>query len=70
MDITLPLDKMSATEKLRLLEKIWESFEENEINSPEWHKNVLAQREQMLKEGKEEFLDWEEVKRELRQNLL
>ncbi len=36
-----------------LPEKSGENIHDKNLNSPEWHKNVLAQREQMLKEGKE-----------------
>lgn len=61
----LQLPKM---EKLKLMEAIWEdlSKSEEQIESPNWHFDELAQTEQRLKDGKEEVLDWEDAKNKLR----
>ncbi len=32
---------------------------------PEWHKRVLADREQMIQDGRARFLDWETAKRRI-----
>jgi len=66
--LELPLAEMTAREKLRAIEMIWESLARNErqVNSPEWHFDELKTREQRRKAGKEKVLDWEDAKKELR----
>jgi len=71
MDITLPLDKMTTAEKLRAMETIWADLcrHEEELESPAWHEQVLREREERVKSGKEKFLDWEVAKKQLRDKL-
>lgn len=66
--LELPLDQMTAREKLRTIETIWEhlSRDERQVQSPAWHFDVLKEREQRRKAGKEKVLDWDEAKKELR----
>lgn len=68
MDITLPLEQMSVAEKLRALEAIWEdlSRDESKLDSPEWHRDVLKERDDREKRGAEIPLDWEAAKEQLR----
>jgi hypothetical protein len=42
------------------------SRDERQVPSPGWHFNVLKEREQQRKAGKEKVLDWETAKKELR----
>ena len=69
MDIILPLDKMSKVEKLQIMEQIWEDLIRNkqEIDSPDWHKEILKERELAVKEGRELFVPWAEAKKRLRE---
>lgn len=62
------LQQMPRTEKLKLMEALWEdlSRSDTEVESPAWHAQELAQTEQRLAEGKEEILDWDTAKKELR----
>ena len=71
METTLPLDKMSVAEKLRIMEAIWTdlSRDESQIESPAWHREILRSREKKIKSGVEKFLTWESVKKELRNKL-
>ena len=39
--------------------------EEQHLEVPNWHKQVLDERERLLAEGKAQFLDWEEAKRRI-----
>ena len=66
--LDLPLDKMSASDKLRAIEALWEDLarDERQVKSPDWHFDVLKEREQRRKAGKEKILDWESAKKELR----
>ncbi len=71
MDITLPLDQMTTSEKLRAMEALWAdlSRREEDLPSPAWHDQVLKEREEALQSGQEQFVDWEAAKRELRDRL-
>ncbi|HXE42446.1 MAG TPA: addiction module protein [Candidatus Baltobacteraceae bacterium] len=71
MEATLPLDKMTVAEKLRAREMLWADLSRNEvqIESPAWHGDVLRDREARIKSGEEKFLDFETVKKQLRDKL-
>jgi hypothetical protein len=62
------IQKLPKIEKLVIMEYLWKDiFEENdELNSPEWHKNALAETERRVEEGREEVIDWTEAKIRLR----
>ena len=64
---TLPLEKMSMTDKISTMEMLWDDISHNakDYPSPEWHGDVLKQREEMIATGKAKFEDWEKVKKEL-----
>jgi len=53
------------------MEALWSDLCRNspEEAAPEWHVQVLAERERRLASGQEEVLDWEEAKRRLRQEI-
>ena len=65
MHVELQLDKMDVIEKLRALEEIWDSLcrSQADVPSPEWHGEVLREREQRIQEGKSKFVDLAEAKR-------
>jgi len=71
MGITLPLDKMTVAEKLEAVESLWDDLSQNPANipSPEWHGKVLKNREENIKNGKEEISDWETAKNKIRDSL-
>jgi putative addiction module component (TIGR02574 family) len=59
--------KLSIDERLEIIEKIWESIEQNdEVDKiPEWHRKILEER---FKKHKNNILagkSWEEVKTNL-----
>ena len=66
--LDLPLAEMTAREKLRAIETIWEdlAWDERQVQSPEWHFDALKERERQRKAGKEKVLDWDVAKKELR----
>jgi len=55
---------MTIQERLQLMDKIWNSLlpREDELPSPDWHKDVLDKRHQSLSKGKERRLDWKGAK--------
>jgi len=61
-------ERLAHSEKLHLMETLWGdlSRKEAELASPAWHEGVLAETERRLADGREEILDWERAKAELR----
>jgi putative addiction module component (TIGR02574 family) len=68
MQPVLPLEQMTRKEKLRIMEELWTdlSCNESQLESPAWHGDVLRERIEAVKAGKETFIDWEDVKKQLR----
>ncbi|MBI5788424.1 MAG: addiction module protein [Candidatus Schekmanbacteria bacterium] len=71
MSITLPLAEMSIEEKIQTMETIWDDLckKANSIPSPSWHKKILDERENGIKEGKDEFIDWSKAKESIRRKI-
>lgn len=65
---TETVQQLSRSEKLKLMETLWDELSrpDDAFESPAWHAKELADTEQRLAEGKEEVLDWETAKRQLR----
>jgi hypothetical protein len=62
------IDSMSTAERVQTMEYLWSvlsSYYDSEV--PEWHANVLAEREGA---PDYEFDDWEDAKKELRGELV
>ena len=67
MQVTLPLDKMNISEKLRALEDIWDDLchSQDGVPSPEWHRDVLQAREHRIQEGTATFIALDDAKRRI-----
>lgn len=61
---TIEIKKMSIIERLQVMEALWDSllYEESEIESPEWHRDILEDRKRKMKNGKAEFISLEKLK--------
>jgi hypothetical protein len=68
MQVTLPLAQMSTAEKLQVMEALWAdlSRQETQLESPAWHEQVLRERDEAVRSGKEKPLDWETAKAQWR----
>ncbi len=68
---TVDLQQMSVADKLRLMEELWRDLSENEtqVASPEWHGDVLKERDRKIASGEESFVDWEVAKKKLREEV-
>ena len=68
MQTSLPLNEMTTTEKLVIINEIWDDLmrNPNDIPSPEWHRDVLSARAGRVKRGEAKFKDFESAKSELR----
>lgn len=67
MPTTLPIDQMTREEKLCAMEALWAdlSQDEEKFESPAWHKEVLAERERLVRAGKARFIDWETARKRI-----
>jgi hypothetical protein len=70
MQVAIPLDKMTTSDKLRALEDIWDDLQRTseELPSPAWHADVLRAREDRVREGSSQFQDWPDAKRRIREH--
>ena len=59
MNIVLPLADMTTAEKLQTMEALWESLclKSDELTSPSWHAEIIADREKKIDEGKEKAVN-------------
>jgi putative addiction module component (TIGR02574 family) len=53
---------LPQSERTKLAMWLWESIDENEIESPAWHAEVLAEREAEIQSGSAKFLTLDELK--------
>ncbi|MDI1279651.1 addiction module protein [Methylobacter sp.] len=62
------LHKLSAVEKLKIIEALWEDLVSDEDNlfSLSWHETELMGTEKKIFSGDIEVLDWQQAKKELR----
>ena len=60
---------MTTAEKLDLLETIWADLCQTpgDIRSPEWHREVIADRKSRLEHGQSTTSSWAEAKARLQQ---
>jgi len=56
---------MSTIERLQTMETIWDTlpYGEAEIESPEWHQDILEERRRKIETGKVKFFSVEELKK-------
>jgi putative addiction module component (TIGR02574 family) len=64
MPIADELKRMNLSEKLNLMEALWDELREaeSELPVPDWHRQVLEERERQVSEGTAKFIPWEAAK--------
>jgi putative addiction module component (TIGR02574 family) len=64
---TLEIEQMSRTEKVQAMELLWHSMAAapDKLESPGWHKKILAKRLAKVEAGKGEFLTVAQLKKRL-----
>jgi hypothetical protein len=60
----LKVKQMDKVQRLRLMEEIWDSllYDEADIESPQWHKDILAARKKKIEQGTAEFVSVKELR--------
>lgn len=68
-EIVLPLERMTIAKKMDVIERIMEDLSRNsaDVPSPDWHGEILRQREENLRNGTDRFLSLEEAKVRIRE---
>jgi len=61
---TRKIKKMSRVERLKTMEALWDSLveEDAEIESPDWHRDILEERKRRIESGKAEFISLEKLR--------
>ena len=67
----LPLNEMTTDDKLAIMELLWDDLSRTpeDLHSPAWHAEVLAEREKRIENGETHFSDLEDVEKRLRKAL-
>jgi len=53
---------LPSSEKLHLIEKLWDGLDENDVTSPDWHKEVLEDRKARYDNGELSLTSLEDFK--------
>ena len=56
---------MSVAEKLQAIEALWDALDDQEIETPQWHHDVLAERVRKLDSGEAKLISLDELKKQL-----
>ncbi len=58
------IKKMNMIERLQTMEALWNSilYEGSEIETPEWHKEIIEERKREMKNGGAEFISIDKLK--------
>ncbi len=58
------IKKMSILERLQAMEELWDSLchEDQEIDSPAWHGDILEDRKARIEKGEAGFISFEDLK--------
>jgi putative addiction module component (TIGR02574 family) len=61
---THEIRRMSRVERLATMEALWDSLaeEEAEMESPDWHRDILEERKRKIESGKAEFISLEKLR--------
>ena len=62
------IDKMSVVERLQAIEQLWDAIcrEAKDMASPEWHRDILADRKARAERGEAAFLTLAQLRTRLR----
>lgn len=62
------IEKMSVTERPQAMDQLWDSLNRygDEIPSPDWHQDILADRKARAQRGEAKFLTLDQLRSRLR----
>jgi Putative addiction module component len=58
---------MTMAEKLRIMEELWNDLRmrADGVPMPQWHKDLLDERQRLIETGEAQFDDWETAKKRI-----
>ena len=64
MSSQLQIDQMTIAQKLRAMEELWDDLRTRaeSVPMPQWHKDLLDERERLIASGEAQFDDWDAAK--------
>ena len=67
MSTHLEIDQMSIAEKLSLMEQLWDDLRARAegVPMPQWRKDLLDERQQLIQNGEAQFEDWQTAKKRI-----
>jgi len=67
MSTQLQIDQMTVAEKLRIMEELWEDLRTRAegVPMPQWHKDLLDERERLIETGEAQFDDWNTARKRI-----
>ena len=67
MSTHLEIEQMSIAEKLSLMEQLWDDLRARAegVPMPQWHKDLLDERQQLIQNGEAQFEDWQTAKKRI-----
>jgi hypothetical protein len=67
MSTQLQIDQMTIAEKLRAMEELWDDLRARAeaVPMPQWHKDLLDERERLLETGEAQFDEWDAAKKRI-----
>ncbi len=67
MSTHVQIDQMSVAEKLSLMEQLWEDLRGRAegVPMPQWHKDTLDARQQLIQNSEAQFEDWQAAKKRI-----
>ncbi len=67
MNAEIQIGQMTLEEKLRTMEALWDDLcrREESVPVPQWHKDLLDERQRLVEEGKARFMSWESAKKHI-----
>lgn len=63
------IQELPLQQKLYVMEMLWSELcrDEGGVEVPQWHKDLLDEREKLVASGQAAFIPWEEAKKQIRQ---
>jgi hypothetical protein len=67
MSSLLQIDQLTLAEKLRIMEELWADLRTRaeHVPVPQWHRDLLDERERLVETGEAQFANWDETRQRL-----
>ena len=67
MSTDLHIGQMTVAEKLRIMEELWDDLRTRaeDVPMPQWHKDLLNERERLIETGEAQFDDWNSARKRI-----